>query len=105
LVLNTLEEQLGEYSDRWMLESLTFSAQDSSRNEDAHVLTKIGVTVFGDDIRATEKFQDLIAALNQKEWAMGSAQTGSLEAADIAGARTGVIQVQVSTALARKVDA
>ncbi|MBT7012494.1 MAG: hypothetical protein HN961_06215, partial [Planctomycetes bacterium] len=47
LVLNTLEEQLGEYSDRWMLESLTFSAQDSSRNEDAHVLTKIGVTVFG----------------------------------------------------------
>jgi len=105
LVLNTLEEELGPYSDRWMLESLNFSAQDSNRNESAHVLTKIGVTVFGDDIRATQKFQDLIAALNRKEWSMGSAQTGSLEAADVEGARTGVIQVQISTSIARKADA
>ncbi len=100
LAFDVLDRELEQqFEGRWMLESIDFSSlQPRGRNSEPYVEVKIELTIFGDDLSATRKFDELLSAFRIQEWSAGDPAYGGEVAAALDGAaRTGTIVVKVST--------
>jgi hypothetical protein len=101
LVFGVLERELEEqYEGRWMLESLDFTSIQPRRKEDEpYVEVKIELTVFGDPVTASSKFDELLSAFRVQDFVVGSpSYAGEISAAEGVEARVGTVVVRVSTA-------
>ncbi|KAA3605067.1 MAG: hypothetical protein DWQ01_20955 [Planctomycetota bacterium] len=102
LVHEVLQAEMSSYPDRWIVEYFDFMAMDKSRNEEAHVLSKFSLTLFGDDLQVGNAMDRLIQVLNGKEWVI-SAENRVLRDADVAGAKNGELEVRIMPAKAKEV--
>ncbi|RMH00935.1 MAG: hypothetical protein D6702_12695 [Planctomycetota bacterium] len=100
LIFGLLDRELEQNFDgRWMLEGLDLTSQQPrSRDVEPYVEAKIRLTVFGDEVSASRKFDDLLSAFRIQDWVIDSpTYGGEVTAAADGAARTGTIIVHVST--------
>lgn len=100
LVFGVLDRELEQQFDgRWMLENIDFlSQQPRAKDAEPFVEVKIKLTVFGDEVTASRKFDELLSAFRIQDWVAGSpVYSGEVAAAAENTARAGTIVVRVST--------
>lgn len=100
LVSGVLQREMEtNHRARWMLESIDFtSVQPRAKDEEPYVEAKFKLTAFGQDVEASQQFDDVLSAFKIQPWVLPSpSYSGSLESAQDGAAWAITIAVKVST--------
>ncbi len=106
LLSEFLREEMADYPDRWMIESFDFTSVDArrsgSRESPAHVITKFGITLKGDDAeRIAGQFDRLEQAFAERPWVWGDPAIPNTEPAKVGPGKTAIITVNIVPEAAR----
>ncbi|MGB0954145.1 MAG: hypothetical protein ACPG31_13065 [Planctomycetota bacterium] len=103
LLMNFLEEEMGDYDGKWMIESFEFTSMNASSREEAHVKAQFGITLFPDGSGGfIGRFDRLLANLKGQEWVVGTPELPSTENAEVGGAKTGTVTVKLKAGKPKK---
>ncbi|HEX9795030.1 MAG TPA: hypothetical protein VGC54_13690 [Planctomycetota bacterium] len=106
LLVFELDGRMKTYGDRWMAESFRFVAQSSRRNETAHVLATLGLTLFGEALESTRAFEELKNGLEELPWILSVENSDGFAAVkETPGARFGTLQIKIDVDKAREAGA
>ena len=99
LVMQYLDGAMGDWDDKWMIESFSMTSFDARRAGDTpYVEVEFGLTLVSENAQLTASRYDLIEnGLSRQPWALKAAEIPSTEAADVQGARTAKITCFVRT--------
>ena len=107
LVMEVLQEEMGESQGRWMIERLKLTSTDAKgRDVPAKVDVELGLSVMGDQIFASRRLEGLKVAFKNKDWVVVTPTIkGSITSVKQGEGQNGTIAFSVSPSQAKEVDA
>ncbi len=99
LVFDLLDRELEQQFDgRWMLEQAEFSSiRPRRKDEPPYVEVKLELTIFGDPVSVSQKFEDVRRAFRDQPWSTSTTIAGEIVETLGGAARTGTVVIRLST--------